>query len=157
MSELKFQRKVLDAIEAVGGKGYKASHRFMASIPDLHLTTNRTGPLVIECKRKQLAKGPTRLDLTKGQRQWLRDWTAAGGIGLIMLCADEGKSSWVWTSTNIELTHAPRAEILLSSEVRNGRGWHDAILNSLARGLKLELDPVGWHDNWQREVSVKMT
>mgnify|MGYP001615272657 CR=1 FL=1 len=102
MNELKIQRQLIEAIQALGGYAYKASHRFMGGVADLDITLPdyRHWKWEIKYLPQVPSKGKVTVRLSPLQEQFIRDIHKAGGCaGWVCVVRDpankEGINYWI--------------------------------------------------------------
>jgi hypothetical protein len=94
LNELALQTKINQAVESVGGHSFKCTNRFLIGVVDLSMKI----PSVPHCYNEvKLVKWPVKsktvqLELTRPQRNFLRDYRAAGGVSIYTVFANDGKS-----------------------------------------------------------------
>jgi hypothetical protein len=132
VKELAFQTKVIQAIKAQGGDGYKSNNRFLANILDLSMVLPPHGHFYVECKVANLSRlvDPI-ITWTEGQRNWGLRWQSLGCTVLIcVLLRETPKRMHVWASDDLTLERVPRA-VIGNNPVVNGRGWNTSIMAAI--------------------------
>lgn len=105
-NELHYQRRMIEAIEGLGGKGFKTSCRFLVGMPDLVFQVPYTPTCFLEAKyspapRKKLTVS---LKVTGPQTRFLKSMHEAGAVtGVVsFISKDAGLGIAIRTIAEIE-------------------------------------------------------
>lgn len=98
MIETECQKLVIDAALFAGGQGLKLNNRFLVGVVDLLVKIPGTEPIWLEAKLEKLAVSTMskphhqwELEVTKRQKDFLRDWDRAGmRTGVVSFVQERG-------------------------------------------------------------------
>lgn len=129
-SELAFQSELVKAINAAGGHAFKTSNRFLAGVPDIHFSWNKSKvkSAYIECKFQRFNRPfhgdaeAVRLKITPLQQDFIDKETKAGGHGACAACVVWEDCYWVGFFDPLSGTTTIRKH----ETVRKGKPWDRA-------------------------------
>jgi hypothetical protein len=96
MKELVVQSEAIEAIKALGGTGFKLSHRFKVGVSDLLLKIPSYPMALVEVKVnvRPIKSDVVDLNVTMLQLRFLEDFEAAGAKTGILSLLYKGRSTW---------------------------------------------------------------